>query len=113
MNEHQASVVLALASTLDVRLTPPSHADGAARSKAWAATLNPEMTPEFAADFVRRHYATSTETIMPAHLNEAWKVHRRQEAEALEREALTSGKGVPMPPEIRRQLDALMRKHQI
>lgn len=113
MNEHQASVILALAATLDVRMTPPSHADGAARSKAWAATLNSEMTPEFAADFVRRHYATSTETIMPAHVNEAWKVHRRQEAEALEREALTSGRGVPMPPEIRRQLDALMRKHQI
>lgn len=113
MNEHEASIVLAFASTLDMRITPPSQADGAARSKAWAATLTAEMPPQFAVEYVRRHYATSTETVMPAHLNEAWKVHRRQEAEALEREALTSGKGVPMPPEVRRQLDALMRKHRV
>lgn len=112
MTDDEAGVVLALAATLDARLTPPSAADSIARSKAWAATLNGEMTPAFAAECVRRHYSTSTETIMPAHLNEAWKLYRRQEAEALELEALTSGKGVPMPPEIRRQLDALMRKHR-
>lgn len=111
MNDHEAAIVLALATTLDARLTPPSKADAEARSKAWAATLHDEMPAAFAVDYVRRHYSTSTDTIMPAHLNEAWKQHRRVLAEQAEREQLTRGRGVPMPPEIREQLDRLMRKN--
>lgn len=102
MTPEQAARVLAVAGAYDARLTPPSHADAMARAVAWAEALHSEMPPEWAVREVIRHYAEQTGVLMPAHLNTAWRLHRRAEAERkAARAAIDVPPGVPMPDEVR------------
>jgi hypothetical protein len=106
MNPDDASKVLAVAATFDQRHKPPTPEDADARSIAWAQALRPDMAVDFAIRAVVAHYQESTESIMPAHLNERWRAYAREKAELLEREARQreGTKGVPMPPEVRAKI---------
>ncbi len=114
MTPADAARLLAVAGTFDPRLRPPSPEDAEARSLAWAGALDEDMPPEWAQRAVVKHYADTTEAVMPAHVNRAWRAHRRAEAErAATQRALDVAPGVPMPPEIREQIKALASKTRV
>lgn len=99
----EAARVLAVACTLDARLTPPSTEDARARATLWAATLHPEMAPVWAEEAVVSHYRRSGDVIMPATLNEAYRGFRdrvRADEQARER-ARQAQRAVPMPADFR------------
>ena len=111
MTPAEAARILAVATTFDARLTPPSREDAAARALAWSEALAKNMTVDDAIRAVIRHYASQTTAIMPAHVNAAWRDRCRAEREEKERASITAVHvGVPMPPEIRAQLKAIGRQ---
>jgi hypothetical protein len=79
-----------------------------ARVQAWAAILHDKVTLDHARDAVVAHYARETRPIMPADVNAHAKALRDRQREEQERLALTAGAGVPMPPEVRARLDAIL-----
>jgi hypothetical protein len=106
----EAAKVLAIAATFDARLKPPSPQDARLRAEAWRAALIDRMDPRWAQDAVVAHYASSTEALMPAHLNRAWKAFRESESM---RKPIERGEGVPMPPEIRDQIQTMLRQKSV
>jgi hypothetical protein len=109
MTPEQSARLLAIAGTYDTRLTPPSKADAQARAVAWSKALDAPMPVEFAIDAIITHYANETQSIMPAHLNRIWRTHRRADAErAATARIIDAPEGIPMPAEIRRQLDQIL-----
>lgn len=110
MNPSEAAKVLAMAVTLDPRLKPPSVEDAQARAVAWSATLDDDLPLQVAERLVAEHYRESTDGLMPAHLNRAWRAHRKQalaaQREEAERRAITSAAAmaVPMPETVRQML---------
>lgn len=110
MTDEEAGMVLAFAATLDMRLSPPTVEDGIARAKAWAATLATDMPVRFAVNAVRKHYAATTETIMPAHLNTVWRAQSELDRGRRAVEAARAGQGVPMPPEVRARIQRILGK---
>lgn len=110
MNPSEAAKILAMAVTLDPRLKPPSVEDAQARAVAWASTLDDDLPPSVAERLVAQHYRESTEGLMPAHVNRAWRAYRKQmltaQREEAERRSVTLAKetAVPMPPEVRAML---------
>lgn len=109
MTPAECAKVLAVAATIDPRLRPPSLEDATARAQAWAQVLDHRMPVDWAVRGVARHYAESTDSLMPAHLNAAWRAERRAQVERAEAERLRldSPEGVPMPPEIRERWRSL------
>lgn len=99
----EAARVLAVACTLDARLTPSSTEDARARATLWAATLHPEMAPTWAEEAVVSHYRRSGDVIMPATLNEAYRAVRdRQRSDSmLAEQRRHRSKAVPMPADFR------------
>lgn len=61
MNASEAAILLGLAAAYDRRTV------GEADARAWADALD-DIALEDAQDAVKRHYRTSTEWIMPAHV---------------------------------------------
>ena len=99
--------VLGIAATFDQRLKPPTPQDARLRAEAWRAALIDAMDPRWAQDAVVAHYAASTEALMPAHLNRAWRAFRESESM---RKPIERGPGVPMPPQIKAQIQAMLRE---
>lgn len=114
MNREHAARLLTIACAYDQRLKPPTKRDAEVRAHAWSVALDSRMPIEWAEQQVITHYAESTEAIMPAHLNKAFWSHRKTQLDLdaakntrLELEAV---QGVPMPDEVRAQLEALRNK---
>jgi hypothetical protein len=93
---------------LAIRAVDDRIADDDARVAAWSAILDSRVTFAHAKDAVIQHYRRETRTIMPADVNAHAKGLRQREHEERTRAAITAGKGVPMPPEVRARLDALL-----
>lgn len=111
MTPEEAAKVLALSAALDPRLRPPSESDALVRSRAWSAALIGGMTFAWASKAVIAHYAESADGIMPAHLNAAWRTHRKQVAEREHsRMALETVTGVPMPAPVRERLREILSR---
>jgi hypothetical protein len=92
MRQAEIAVILVLANGHDQR-----QGIDDVRVQAWWDLFNQEaplMTVDFARQFVNRHYATSTDMLMPAHLVTAWKSYRRT---VIDQYALPTEAGVPMP----------------
>ena len=110
MNPVEAAGLLAVAATLDPRMTPPSGTDAEARAKAWAIALDDDMPPTWATRKVIEYYAEADRAVMPADLNKAWRIYRAQKAEAqrtrlmIEERKQQELRAVPMPPEIREKV---------
>lgn len=108
MTPAECAKILAIAATIDPRLRPPSLDDATARAQAWSQVLDYRMPLDWATRAVARHYAESTDSLMPAHLNTVYRAERRAEADRLAAEqALTPGEGVPMPEELKARWSAL------
>ena len=116
MNPSEAARVLSVAVTFDARLKPPSREDAQARAAAWAAALDEDLPQQSAERIVIEHYRESTEAVMPAHVNRAWRQRKRealaQEREAAERRALTESAetAVPMPESVKYALQNMVRR---
>lgn len=92
MTEGEVAVLLALANGHDQR-----QGTDDVKVQAWHALLRqeaPRMPLEWALGRVNRHYASSTDMLMPAHLVAAWRAERAREDG---RAAIPAGRGVPMP----------------
>ena len=113
MNAQEAAKVLALASTYDFRLSPPSDTDAIVRAEAWALTFAYDLTPEFALQAVVDHYSQTEKSITPSTINAAWRTHKRKAGEKRirqEREAELDQPSVPMPAEVRARLDEIFAR---
>lgn len=113
MTPEEAAKMLAFAATLDPRLRPPSEADALARSQTWAMTMDSDMPVGPAIRIITDHYRESTTCIMPADINKAWRIQRREDKQqqaAIERaqqQAREEAAAVPMPEEFRVRIAAL------
>jgi len=99
MRQAEIAVILVLANGHDQR-----QGIDDVRVEAWADLLNQEaplMDVDFARQFVNKHYASSTEMLMPAHLVTAWKSYRRS---IMDQPALSSEPGMPMPDWFKQQI---------
>lgn len=103
MTPAEVSALLVAVRSVDDRI-----ADDDARVAAWSAILDSRVTVEHGLDAVVSHYKRETRVIMPADVNLHAKGLRQREVEARQQQEITSGQGVPMPPEIRARLDALL-----
>lgn len=74
MNKQEISQILIIAMGIDNRLNVQDENQLIAKVEGWHLALSKSMTYEFARDAVGRHYATSTDVIMPANLNTYWRV---------------------------------------
>lgn len=93
---------------LAIRAVDDRISDDDARLAAWTAILDSRVTFEHAKDAVVQHYRRETRAIMPADVNAHARSLRQREHEEQSRRAITGGQGVPMPPEVRARLDALL-----
>jgi hypothetical protein len=115
MTPDDAAKVLAVAATFDQRHRPPTPADAEARAHAWAQALTPDMPTREAILAVVAHYQAMTDSVMPAHVNERWRVKRRAQMEREQQEArqVEARRGVPMPPEVRAKILAFTRRSEV
>jgi hypothetical protein len=114
MNREDAARLLTIACAYDGRLKPPTKRDAEVRAHAWSVALDSRMPLEWAEQAVIAHYSESTEAMMPAHLNRGfWSYRKTQldlDAAKKTRLELEAVEAVPMPDEIKAQLDALRVK---
>lgn len=104
MTPSEVSALLLAVNAVDDRVT---HDD--ARVQGWHGILDERVTLAHARDAVVEHYRRETRSIMPADVNTYAKARREREREDAERRALEAGpRGVPMPPEVRVQLDRML-----
>ena len=113
MTSEEAAEVLALAATLDPRLSPSDPQTAITRARAWAAALKPKMTRDWAAKAVVNHYQQTTDYLMPAHLNQRWAAYERERWAEVESAQRATGRGVPMPDHVRQQIHALLGKSKL
>ncbi len=90
MTPQETSAVLAMIGTYDRREFTPTDV------RAWHAAWHPALTFEDARHAVTEHYRTSTEWLMPAHINRIAKARRDDRGQ---RSTLPTGDRslVPMP----------------
>jgi len=99
MTQAEIATLLALANGHDRRQVLDD-----VRVQAWSSLLQqeaPDMTLQWATERVNRHYASSTEMLMPAHLVTAWRSEKHRE---MDRVAIQAGRGEPMPQWFRDRL---------
>jgi vacuolar-type H+-ATPase subunit C/Vma6 len=108
MNKAEVGKVLAVAMAIDARLSAADEAGFRAKVEGWTLALSATMEFEFARDAVGKHYATSTASVMPAHLNAMWSSHRNRQNEIDNVRAIgSSPKSQGMPEAIRQQLKGI------
>lgn len=74
MKRSDIAMLLTMVKATDDRMTVDE-----ARIVAWHYTLDQEMPYDFARKCVVDHYSNSRNTIMPADINERWRIHRDNE----------------------------------
>lgn len=79
MTKDEIAKLLVIAMGIDARLNAADQNAFIAKVEGWALALSNSMTFEFARDALGKHYAGSTDSIMPANLNSLWKVERDKE----------------------------------
>lgn len=98
MNKDEIAKVLIMAMGIDARLNAADQNAFIAKVEGWNLALASSMTFEFAREAIGKHYANSTDSIMPANLNALWKVERDKEPVM----AITDGDArIPMPDNVR------------
>jgi|AntAceMinimDraft_11_1070367.scaffolds.fasta_scaffold04105_5 hypothetical protein len=116
MTPAEAATVLALAVTLDVRLKPPSREDAQARAVAWSQTLDSDLLLVTAQRLVVDHYSETTDSLMPAHVNKAWRVLRKQQRQLSSDDAVrqsfndAAANAIPMPFDVKELLQKTVKK---
>jgi len=105
MNKAEVGKILTIAVAIDARLGATDEAAFRAKVEGWSLALSPTMEFEFARDALGKHYRTSTDSVMPAHLNAMWSSHRLREHEISNVRAIgSSSKSQGMPDHVRAKL---------
>ena len=98
MTKDEIAKLLVIAMGIDARLNAADQNAFIAKVEGWSLALSNSMTFEFARDSVGKHYANSTDSLMPANLNALWKSERDRQP------VLTitdKTEAVPMPDNVR------------
>ena len=74
MTKEEISKILLIGMAIDPRLNATDKNIFLAKIEGWSMALSKSMTFEFAREAVGRHYANSSNTLMPADLNALWRV---------------------------------------
>lgn len=119
MNPSEAGKVLAVAALYDARIRPADVDQAAMKAVLWAEALAPDMSAKWAQKAVAHFYKDQTDVLMPAHLNTAWKAHKRAEsdrqASERQRQEIEAAEqaAVPMPDDVKRMLADIARKKAV
>lgn len=101
MKRSEIAQILTMAKAIDDRVTVDE-----ARVLAWEFALYPEIDLEFAKQALGAHYRASERPLMPVHINDPWKAHRRSQSEKLVIERVV---GVPPTDEWKTALEAIRK----
>jgi vacuolar-type H+-ATPase subunit C/Vma6 len=105
MNKAEVGKILTIAMAIDARIGAADEAGFRAKVEGWSLALSPAMEFEFARDALGKHYRSSTDSVMPAHLNAMWSSHRSREHEISNVRAIgSSPKSQGMPDEVKAKL---------
>ena len=105
MNKLEVGKILTIAMAIDSRLNTADDTALRAKIEGWSLALSKSMDFEFARDAVGKHYKSSTDSIMPAHLNAMWSSHRSREHEIDNVRAIgSSPRSQGMPDDVRAKL---------
>lgn len=105
MNKAEVGKILAIASSIDARLSAADENAFRAKVEGWSLALSETMDFEFARDAIGKHYKNATDSLMPAHLNAMWNSHRSREHEIDNVRAIgSSPRSQGMPDDVRRKL---------
>lgn len=108
MNKTDIAKLLAIASAIDARLGAADESAFRAKIEGWSLALSETIDFEFARDAIGKHYKSSTDSIMPAHLNAMWTAHRSRQHEIDNVRAIgSSPKSQGMPEDVRRKLKSM------
>jgi vacuolar-type H+-ATPase subunit C/Vma6 len=108
MNKAEIGKVLAIAVSIDARLSASDEAGFRAKIEGWSLALSETMEFEFARDAVGKHYKSTTDSIMPAHLNAMWTAQRSRQHEIDNVRAIgSSPKSQGMPDDVRQKLKVM------
>jgi vacuolar-type H+-ATPase subunit C/Vma6 len=108
MNKAEVGKVLAIAVSIDARLGAADEAGFRAKVEGWSLALSETITFEFARHAVGKHYKTSTDSVMPAHINAMWTAHRSRQHEIDNVRAIgSSPKSQGMPDDVRQKLKSI------
>jgi len=108
MNKDDISKLLVIAMGIDSRMNISDQNLFIARVEGWKMALKENMTFDFAKNAIGKHYANSTDSVMPAHLNSQWKIEVDRKAhkgqlEASSHESARKG----MPEDVRAELQRI------
>ena len=105
MNKAEVGKILAIASSIDARLSAADETAFRAKVEGWLLALSETMDFEFARDAIGKHYKNATDSLMPAHLNAMWNSYRSREHEIDNVRAIgSSPRSQGMPDDVRRKL---------
>lgn len=105
MNKAEIGKVLAIAVSIDARLGAVDENAFRAKVEGWSLAVSESMDFEFARDAVGKHYKSTTDSLMPAHLNAMWTTHRSRQHEIDNVRAIGSNpKSGGMPQSVRVRL---------
>lgn len=105
MNKAEVGKILAIASSIDARLSAADETAFRAKVEGWSLALSETIDFEFARDAIGKHYKSATDSLMPAHLNAMWNSHRSREHEIDNVRAIgSSPRSQGMPDDVRRKL---------
>jgi hypothetical protein len=108
MNKAEVGKVLAIAVSIDARLGANDEAGFRAKVEGWSLALSETMDFEFARDAIGKHYKSSTDSVMPAHLNAMWSSYKSRQNDIDNVRAIgSSPKSQGMPEAIRQQLKTI------
>lgn len=82
MRRSEVAMLLTMAKATDDRVTVDEG-----RVEAWHWTLDQEMDYEFAKKAMLKHYANHTDPVMPADINELWRIEKDNRDRIKEHEA--------------------------
>ena len=99
MKRSEVAMLLTMAKAIDDRVVIDEG-----RVISWEASLDADMPYEFAKQAMTRHYAERDIPVMPSHLNDPWKIEKRDRADRErsrlmleERKALEAAAADPRP----------------
>ena len=105
MNKAEIGKVIAIAMSIDARLNAADENAFRAKIEGWSLALSETMDFEFARYAVGKHYRTTTDSLMPAHLNVMWTSHRSRQHDLDNVRAIGSTpKSQGMPDDVRQKL---------
>lgn len=108
MNKAEIGKVIAIAMSIDARLNAADENAFRAKIEGWSLALSETMDFQFARDAVGKHYRTTTDSLMPAHLNAMWTSHRLRQHDLDNVRAIGSTpKSQGMPDDVRQKLKTI------